>query len=366
VSPLVGGAGVLAIGLAIAVRERGVESHAWVPGHGPASDRLEDAGLPWHAYSLGRLSRGGISQLLALSSIGSRLLGARNPIVHVHGPLVYGLLSPLLAAIGARAVVQFHIDPTEDEVLWALGRPPAAVGTCSRHIASVIRAINERAGRNIPVHPMPNAIDLAPYANVDRAAARRRLGARLDRPLVLMLANLAEHKGQRTAVHAVRLLKDRGLLVDCWLAGEERAGVKEFTPRLEALIRELGVEDQVTLLGFRQDGPELLQAADLFLLPSTHEGLPLSVLEAQAAGTVVLGSTVPGIREVVTDGVTGFIIDHADYATYADRMHALLTAPALYQQIAEAARAYVRHEHAWSTYLERAWQVYETVSTDAR
>ena len=360
-SPLVGGAGVLAIGLAAAARERGIDSHAWVPGRGPASDRLEQAGVPWHAYSLNRLTRGGVPNLLALSTIGARLLRARNPVVHVHGPLVYGLMSPMLAAIGARTVVQFHIDPTEEDVLWALQRPPAAVGTCSRHIAGVIREINERAGRKIPVYPMPNAIDLAPYAAVDRVQAKRRVGARLDRPLVLMLANLAEHKGQLTAVHAVRQLKDRGLVVDCWLAGEERAAVREFTPRLEALIRDLGVEDQVTLLGFRQDGPLLLQAADLFLLPSTHEGLPLSVLEAQAAGTVVLGSTVPGIREVITDGVTGFLIDPADHATYAERMHALLTDPALYHRVADAARAHVQREHAWGVYLERAWQVYDAV-----
>ena len=360
-SPLVGGAGVLAIGLASAVRERGIDSHAWVPGQGAAADRLEHAGIPWHAYSLARLSRGGISQMLALSSIGARLLSARDAVVHVHGPLVYGLMSPLLSAIGARTVVQFHIDPTEEEVLWALQRPPSAVGTCSRHIAGVIREINDRAGRNIPVYPMPNAVDLSPYADVDRMAAKRLVGASLDRPLLVMLANLAEHKGQLTAVHAVRHLRDRGLIVDCWLAGEERGGERHFTRRLEALIHELGVGDQVTLLGFRSDGPALLQAADIFLLPSTHEGLPLSVLEAQAAGTVVLGSPVPGIREVVTDGVTGFVIDPADHAGYADRIHALLTDRALYQRIADAARAHVRREHAWSVYLERAWEVYGAV-----
>lgn len=360
-SPLVGGAGVLAIGLATAVRDRGLDSHAWVPGRGAASDRLDRAGIPWHAYSLARLTRGGLSQLLALASIGPRLLTARDAVVHVHGPLVYGLMSPLLSAIGARTVVQFHIDPTEEEVLWALQRPPAAVGTCSRHIAGIVRDINERAGRNIPVYPMPNAVDLSPYSEVDRRAAKRTVGAPLDRPLIVMLANLAEHKGQLTAVHAVRHLKDRGLPVACWLAGEERGADRQFTRRLEALIHDLGVGDEVTLLGFRSDGPRLLQAADIFLLPSTHEGLPLSVLEAQAAGTVVLGSPVPGIREVVSDGVTGFVIDPADHAGYAERIHTLLTDRALYQRVADAARAHVRREHAWSVYLDRAWQVYEAV-----
>lgn len=361
VSPLVGGAGVLAIGLAAAARARGSESRAWVPEPGPASQALDRAGVAWHTYSLERLKRGGLSQLVALAAIGRRLIGAGHPIVHVHNPTVYGLMSPLLGTMGARSIVQFHIDPTEEEVLWALRRPPLAVGTCSRHIAALVRDVNARAGRDIPVFPIQNAIDLDRYTPGDRAAAKRRVGARPDRPLLVMLANLAEHKGQATAVHAVRLLKDRGLTVDCWLAGEERASERRFTAALQRLVRDLGVEDQVTFLGFRQDGPALLQAAEFFLLPSTHEGLPLSILEAQASGTVVLGSPIPGIREVVADGVTGFLVDPSDYAGYAARIHALITDPILYRRVAESALDHVRREHSWDVYVERVWQMYQHV-----
>ena len=366
VSPRVGGAAILAIGLAAAARARGAQSCAWVPGIGPASDALDRAAVPWRTYSLEWLKRGGLSQIGALSAFGARLLAARHPIVHVHGPLVYGLLSPALSAIGARAIVQFHIDPTEDEILWALRRPPAAVGTCSRHIAELIRSVNDRAGRRIPVIPMPNAIDLDRYPRTNRAEAKERVGAPSDRPLMLMLANLAEHKGQLTAVRAVRALADRNVAVECWLAGEERTGTQAFTATLHALVRDLGVADRVKFLGFRDDGPALFQASDFFLLPSTHEGLPLSVLEAQASGALVLGSPVPGIQEVVSDGVTGFLIDPADHGGYAARIEALLGDADLYRRVTASALEYVRREHSWNVYVERAWRMYHDVSKGRR
>jgi glycosyltransferase involved in cell wall biosynthesis len=118
----------------------------------------------------------------------------------------------------------------------------------------------------------------------------------------------------------------------------------------------------VTFLGFRRDGPALLQAADVFLLPSTHEGLPLSVLEAQATGTVVVGSPIPGIREVIEDNVTGFLIDPANHDGYALAIGTLLGDAALYRRIADAALQRVHREHSWDVYVERTWQVYEHVN----
>src|SRR5262249_48318367 len=152
---------------------------------------------------------------------------------------------------------------------------------------------------------VPNTVDTARFFPGDRQEAKAKVGAP-PLPLVLMLANLAPHKGQETAVRAVAELKRRGIDVACWLAGEERGGGDAFTVRLRGLIAELGLADRVRLLGFRGDAPELLRAADFFLLPSTHEGLPLTVLEAQASKVPVLASATAGIPEAVQDGETGF------------------------------------------------------------
>src|SRR5262249_39146420 len=83
---------------------------------------------------------------------------------------------------------------------------------------------------------------------------------------------------------------------------------RDYTTRLQDLCNELGVADRIRFLGHREDVPDLLRAADIFFLPSTSEGLPLSVLEAQATKVPVLAAATAGIPEVITDGETAFLI----------------------------------------------------------
>ena len=191
VSPLVGGAGLIAIGLADEVRKRGRISRAWVPASGAASEAIAARGIRWHRYSLDMLQRGGAAQVAAFWPFARRLLVSRGCVVHVHNPTVYGLLSPVLRLVGARSVVQFHIDPTRDEILWTLRHSPSAVITCSRHIGALVASVSAEAGRPLTVVPIPNSIDIDRYAPGDRAAARRQVGAPPDRPLMVMLANLS-------------------------------------------------------------------------------------------------------------------------------------------------------------------------------
>jgi glycosyltransferase involved in cell wall biosynthesis len=183
------------------------------------------------------------------------------------------------------------------------------------------------------------------------------VGAPLDTPLILMLANLAPHKGQETAIRAVAELKRRNIEVVCWLAGEVR-GADGYLGRLRELIRTLGVEDRVELLGFRRDAAELLQAADFFLLPSTQEGLPLCVLEAQASGVPVLASATAGIPEIIRDGETGFLIPPSEPGAYAACLARLLENHDLRRQIAAQALAVATHEYNWRRFTNRVWELY--------
>ena len=115
-----------------------------------------------------------------------------------------------------------------------------------------------------------------------------------------MVANLAPHKGQDTILRAAAILKERNVNVHFWFAGVERGGRTEFSSILEALAKQLEVVDHVKFLGQRHDIPLLLQAADFFVLPSTSEGLPLSILEAQACGVPVFAAPTAGIPEIIT------------------------------------------------------------------
>jgi glycosyltransferase involved in cell wall biosynthesis len=285
----------------------------------------------------------------------------RPGLAHVHTPGVYRLLRPALRVAGLRTVVHVQIDPGAEEVRWAFRDPPDLVLTCARYMIGPIRAALGEAGERLRVEAVPNAVDTERFYPEDRPSAKRRLGAPGDRPLVLMLANLAPHKGQKTTIRAVAELKARGRDVECWMAGVERGGGRGYEERLQALVAELGVADRVRLLGFRDDGPDLLRAADFLLLPSTHEGLPLSVLEAQASKAAVLAAPTAGVPEAVRDGETGFLIAADDAAAYARRLEDLLSHPALYHRVTEQAYAAVRREYNWTTLCERVHALYGEV-----
>jgi glycosyltransferase involved in cell wall biosynthesis len=183
-------------------------------------------------------------------------------------------------------------------------------------------------------------------------------------PLLMMVANLAPHKGQETAIRAVADLKRRGQRVNLWLVGSERIDGQGYLGHLQNLVRDLQLHDSVRFAGFRDDVPDLLAAADMLLLPSTSEGLPLVVLEAQASRSVVLAAPTAGIPEVIQHGKTGYLIDAEDYVGYADRISRLLRSPGLADSIATAAYEYVHQHHDLTSYCRRIVDEYDLLLAD--
>jgi glycosyltransferase involved in cell wall biosynthesis len=115
------------------------------------------------------------------------------------------------------------------------------------------------------------------------------------------------------------------------------------------------------------DLPEVLQAADLFVLSSLWEGLPLVLLEAMAAGTAVVGSRIPGIEEVVADGVAGLLTTPGDAEELARALGAALTDDRRRAGMGEAARTLVRERYDLETVLERLAALYrDLVARDRR
>lgn len=104
------------------------------------------------------------------------------------------------------------------------------------------------------------------------------------------------------------------------------------------LIRELGVEDRVQLLGRRGDVPDLLRSHDLFLSTSKVEGFGLAAAEGMAVGLPVVAPAIPGISEVVTDDVSGLLFDPADPAEPARSIARLMNDKALADRLAQDAR----------------------------
>ncbi|RTL18818.1 MAG: glycosyltransferase family 4 protein [Burkholderiales bacterium] len=146
------------------------------------------------------------------------------------------------------------------------------------------------------LHVVRNGVDLERFLPVDRRAARAELGLSIGVPLLLSVGNLFELKGHALLVDAVHELREELPALQLFIAGEgpERS-------RLQSQIERRGLAARVHLLGAIPNAQlgAWYNAADLFLLPSSREGLPNALLEALACGTPALASAVGGIPEVL-------------------------------------------------------------------
>ncbi len=140
-----------------------------------------------------------------------------------------------------------------------------------------------------------------------RHDTRRSLGLDGHCPIIVTTARLTPQKDHATLIGALPIVLARHPDCRIWLIGN---GPQEHMLREQACA--LGVADAVSFMGYRTDVPDLLAAADLFVLSSRFEGLPLAMLEAMAHGLPVVATRVGGTDEVLIDGVTGRLVGPGD------------------------------------------------------
>src|SRR5438128_496022 len=140
------------------------------------------------------------------------------------------------------------------------------------------------------------------YVPAARSTLREELNLASEDRLVLAVGNLYPVKGHRFAVEALALLRERH--PNLYLA---IAGRGETAEALRTQAEELGVARRLHLLGLREDVANVLAGADVFVLPSLSEGLPLALLEAMLSGCPVVASDVGEVRNALADGDAGVL-----------------------------------------------------------
>ena len=158
-----------------------------------------------------------------------------------------------------------------------------------------------------------------PEARERGLAFRRDLGIAPDAPLLVNIGNLTQQKDQANLVAACDLLSDRVPGLRAVVIGE---GALRET--LAADIRRRGLQDTVTLAGFRADVAPALAAADLFVLSSENEGMAWVLMEAAACGLPTVTTDVSGARFCVEEGATGLVVPPSDAAALAGAVGDLL------------------------------------------
>lgn len=155
---------------------------------------------------------------------------------------------------------------------------------------------------------------------------------------ILNVATVNDRKNQMMLIRAVEALRERWPNLRVSLAGPTTD--ETYGKELESYIEQRGLGQQVELLGWRSDIPDLLHQAHLFTLSSRVEGIPQSILEAMYARVPVVATAAGGVPDVVEDGVTGRLIEIDDETAYIDALAQCIDEPE--QLVAYAETAYQR------------------------
>ncbi len=203
----------------------------------------------------------------------------------------------------------------------------------SRTVAEYMVERAHVPGRLIEV--IPNGVDVEHFAQA-QPISREQLGVPADAPLLISVARLDEQKGWDTLLAA--LARASSAVPGVYLAA---VGDGPLRGQLQRLAERLGIRDRLVLLGRRDDVPQLLRAADLFVLASRWEGMPNALLEAMAAGLPVLATAAHGCSELISDGATGRLVPVGDAAALGNAIIQLLTDPGDRRRLATAGQQHV-------------------------
>jgi glycosyltransferase involved in cell wall biosynthesis len=308
---------------------------------------LEAMDIPVHCLGGGR-----VRWIARLRSLCRR---QAYDIVHTHMPLP-GAAARLVVPRTSRFVHTEHN-------LWARYRWPTRVAnraTFERNasVVAVSQAVADsiappRRGRGVPVEVVRHGIGAT--APVTTAEARRRLGIDAGVPVIGTVGTLSEKKDQRTLIAAFALVLAEhpdALLV--------LVGGGPLEADLRAQVAAAGIRDRVMFAGLRDDVPEILYGFDVFAMSSRHEGLPIALVEALAAGVPSVVTHVGGIGEVIEDGREGFLVPPADPAALAGAITRLLDDPDLRAAMGERATARAE-DFSIAPAAERIQEIYEEV-----
>jgi glycosyltransferase involved in cell wall biosynthesis len=204
---------------------------------------------------------------------------------------------------------------------------------------------------------VPNGV---PVRGGNADGVRKEFEVQPGECVLLAVGTLERRKGHMVLLEALARLDARGLsspwklIIAGGRGGDQHQALQDY-------VRDEGLDERVHIVTNRNDIPDLLAMADIFVMPSLWEGLPMALLEAMIAGKAIVASAASGIPEAIVNGREGLLVPPADVGALAEALQNLLTDPARRVALGEAAATRAHSEFTVQVMADR----YETLYADA-
>ncbi len=351
-------------------RKYGVDVHV-ACGEGEGAAEIKAHGFPFHELPLTRTPLAPLRDLRALWALVRLYRRLKPDIVHhvTLKPILYGSIAARIARVpavlNAFAGLGYTFSNTsrlaslrswaiEKLLTFALRLPRQKVvfeNNDDRQLL-VSREI-VKPGDSLVISGI--GVDLSEYAvSIEPEGT----------PCVVLASRMLREKGVEYFVEAARRLRSRGVEAKFLLVGTP----DPFNPGSisEDTLKAWNAEGVVEWQGFRKDMPEVLRRAAVVCLPTYYrEGVPRILMEAAASGRAIVATDMPGCRDIVRDGINGFIVPPHDVDSLADAIERLLSSRALRAQYGAAGRALVEQKFALPIVLDEFWRLYCSLRTSA-
>lgn len=322
---------------------------------GPLEQNLREAGVPMHLIG----KRWKVDPL-AYFRLKEKIRELRPDVVHtwLFAANAYGRHAALAAGVKHVVAGERCVDPWKGEAQLTIDRWLAK--RTDRIATNSSGVVEFYATKGIPREKftvIPNGIAPAAPSTLTREELLAELNLSADSRLIIAVGRLWPQKRIKDLIWACDLINCVRDDVHLLIVGDgpQRA-------RLERFRRQTRMEEHVHFLGERSDVPQLLPHCECLLLGSSYEGQSNAIMEAMNAGLPVVAGDIPGNRDLVVPGETGYLVDVGDRAAFAQKTLTLLADAELAARLGQAAERRMREHFSVEQMIARHAELYEQLA----
>lgn len=300
------------------LKSLGYEIHA-AANYSDANERLDTLDIIRHHFDIER-SPFSLNNIKAYRQLIKLMKLESFDVVHCHSPMGGVLARLAVKAVGISSVMYtahgFHFYKGAPLINWLLYYP---VEKYLSKYTDVLITINKEDYQRAQkfkakkvVYVPGIGVDTNKFIRVssNREKKREQLGIPKDTVVLLSIGEMIKRKNHETALRALAKIESQNFLY--LICG--RGQLEDY---LKNLSKNLGIEEKVRFLGYRNDIPEICAASDVLLFPSYQEGLPVSVMEAMSVGLPIICSDIRGNTDLIEDGKGGYLVNPNDIDGFA-------------------------------------------------